>query len=198
MSHGRGLASGIGGLVSDMIAKHRHPSDSNNSYTGSSQSYAPHAPTAYFIASGNPLGSNAPALTPIVTPDAVPIPPTALLYSLSHPDPTTCERTRFFFECLPDPVGTAYHAMWFARNFLTLPQQQDMATWRHRTIDVLLEDKPGLAWTSGGRITISLQWCNNLLNDCRSGKRTMQDCTFEFKGVSEYQLETTLLEAVLV
>jgi hypothetical protein len=139
---------------------------------------------SYFLAQGYTSQSTAPALVPIQWPYPGNLPPGALVFSFTHPDPNTDEPTRFLLECLPDPVGIAFHAMMFVRECLTLPGTNP--PWRHRLVNIALKDEDGLAWACGSDITISLRWARDILASYRNGKRDMAACCFEFKGVSEY------------
>lgn len=124
-----------------------------------------------------------PALQPVQNPFRGAIPPGQLCYTLQHPDPQYDEPTRFFLTCIPDPIGLAYHALNFARLKLVDPQYPTNWAWKHITIEITDEKGPGLAWTASGKCTICISWIRNLMKDYQEGKKTLEACAFEFKGV---------------
>jgi len=139
---------------------------------------------SYFLAQEATPSSTWPALQPIEWPYPGNLSNGSLVFSFTYPDPSTNEQTRFFLDCLPDPVGVAYHAMMFVRSCLTL--RGTNPPWRHRLVNIALKDEDGLAWACGSDITISLRWAANILKDFKEGRRDRAGCCYEFKGVSEY------------
>lgn len=124
-----------------------------------------------------------PALHPCQHPYRGAIPPGSLCYTLEHPDPQYDAATRFFLTCVPDPIGLAYHALNFARLKLVDPQYPTNWAWKHITIEITDEKGPGLAWTASGKCTICISWITSQMNDYNAGKKTLEACAFEFKGV---------------
>lgn len=57
--------------------------------------------------------------------------------------------------------------------------------WRHQMIRLELEDKPGLAATSGGKVAVSLHWVSDIMREVQQGSRSLAAATHEFKGVCE-------------
>jgi hypothetical protein len=156
-------------------------------YQGQGQQGQSHRPgtvlrSHYLVQTYTP-GSSQPVLVPIQWPYPGNLPQDALVFSFTHPDPASNEQTRFFLDCLPDPIGMAYHCMLFARSRLIM--QGSNPPWRHRVVNISLKDEDGLAWVSGNDMTISLRWARNILSDYKNGRRDMPGCCFEFKGVSE-------------
>lgn len=113
------------------------------------------------------------------------IPETSLLLSLSHPDPSTSPTTAFFLSCLPDPILFLHYAAAFIYPRLTLGNG---GGWRHQLVELVLEDKDGLAATSGGRIGVSLNWVGNIMDDVRKGQKRVEMAVKEFKGVCTYTI----------
>ena len=142
--------------------------------------------TTYYLSSSPPSPVS---LRPITPPNRLhPIPPSTLLFSLTHPDLSLSEPTFFFLTCLPDPIGFLLHSALFIRSHLIPSSNPQLdSNWRHQLIDLVLEDKPGLAATSGGRIHISLHWVGSILGEVKASKRDMQSAVKEFKGVCKSQ-----------
>ena len=57
--------------------------------------------------------------------------------------------------------------------------------WRHQLIELELEDAPGLAATSGGKIRVSLHWVGALMREVQRDQRDMPSTVKEFKGVRQ-------------
>lgn len=126
-------------------------------------------------------------LQPIDNGNVIP-PQGSLVISLSHPDPSKSPATEFFLHCVPDPCTTAYYSALLIHRHLTASTDgRNDPRWRHHTILLKLEDKEGLAATSGGTIGISLKWVGDVMRDVQAGKRAMDSAAQEFKGVSESQ-----------
>ena len=94
--------------------------------------------------------------------------------------------------CLPDPIGFLYHSAIFIQSNLKPSSTPDHvpdsgSEWRHQLIQLVLEDEPGLAATSGGKIHVSLQWVESVMKDVHSSKRDTQAAIKEFKGVRQYK-----------
>lgn len=53
-------------------------------------------------------------------------------------------------------------------------------------MELVLEDKDGLAATCGGRIGVSLNWVGNIMDDVRKGQKRVEMAVKEFKGVCTY------------
>lgn len=53
-------------------------------------------------------------------------------------------------------------------------------------MELVLEDKDGLAATSGGRIAVSLKWVRNIMDEVRKGQKRVELAIKEFKGVCMY------------
>ena len=112
-------------------------------------------------------------------------PPGSLIIALTHPDPSRSPATAFFLSCIPDPCLTTYYSALLIHRHLVSSSETGVPRWRTRRILLELEDKDGLAATSGGRIAISLRWVGNVMRDVQAGKRAMDSAAQEFKGVSE-------------
>lgn len=161
--------------------------------------------TTYYLTTSPPSPTS---LRPISPPRPGPqaIPPSSLLFSLTHPSPSTSDTTLFFLTCLPDPIGFLHHSAHFIRPHLSRSSTQNPSSrqaqaeaWRHQMMELILEDEPGLAATSGGRIHVSLQWVGGVMREVQGGKRDMQSAVKEFKGVRELSpfLPSTLLSLSL-
>lgn len=111
------------------------------------------------------------------------IPATSLVLSLSHPDPSTSPATAFFLSCLPDPILYLHYAATYIHPRLSLGNGSG---WRHQLVELVLEDKDGLAATSGGRIAVSLKWVRNIMDEVRKGQKRVEMAIKEFKGVCTY------------
>lgn len=140
--------------------------------------------TSYYLADASSSNEEAaPALQQIQWPYPGFRPAQSLIFSFSHPDPANSPATAFFLECLPDPVGVAYHGMQFIRTCLVFPGTNP--PWRYREVHIKLADEDGLAWACDGVITISLRWASTIMKNFHKGEMDMAACCFEFKGVSE-------------
>lgn len=53
-------------------------------------------------------------------------------------------------------------------------------------MELVLEDKDGLAATSGGRIGVSLKWVEKIMDEVRKGQKRVEMAVKEFKGVCRY------------
>lgn len=150
----------------------------------SSERVPPQPTTIYYLSNPSP---SATSLLPIPSPDHLQtIPSSTLLFSFTHPHLPTSESTRFFLTCLPDPIGFLYHSTSFIRAHLNFSSSiVSPSNWRHQLIELVLENEPGLAATSGGKIHVSLQWVTATMHEVRDGKRDMQEAVQEFKGVCE-------------
>lgn len=144
--------------------------------------------TTYFLAPFLPVNPNTPAalLHPVPPPNRRQAqPPGSLHFALSYPLPPVAEpAVGFFFSCLPDPIGFLAHSASFIRSHLTTPSAGP-SKWRFNQIHLSLEDEPGLAYTSGGKINVSLQWIGDVMRDVQDGGRPIESATKEFKGVCE-------------
>lgn len=138
-----------------------------------------------------------PALRPTAKLSLHEIPPGAVLYALTAPDPSTDARTSFLLDCLPDPLGWLAHCALFIRNRLSPPNhnsgqyaksQSIHEEWRHSQIHLIFEHGPGLAATSGGTIKVSMQWVGSLMAHVRDGGRSRASATREIKGVCKFSL----------
>ncbi|WVW78132.1 hypothetical protein I302_100083 [Kwoniella bestiolae CBS 10118] len=148
----------------------------------------PQPQTTYFLSSPPP---NFP-LRPIPPPGSPRvIPQSNLIFSLTHPPPHTSEPTLFFLQCVPDPIGFLYHSSSFIQQRLSLDNTHSIE-WRHQLIQLELEEKDGLAATSGGRIGVSLRWVEGIMRSVRDGERDMKGATREFKGVLLHELVHTI------
>jgi hypothetical protein len=110
------------------------------------------------------------------------IPPGGVLYALTAPDPASDARTSFLLDCLPDPLGWLAHCALFIRARL---DEGERCEWRYNQIELVFENGPGLAATSGGLIKVSMQWIGSLMAHVRDGGRSRASATREIKGVCE-------------
>ncbi|AFR97327.1 hypothetical protein CNAG_04889 [Cryptococcus neoformans var. grubii H99] len=117
------------------------------------------------------------------------IPVTSLVLSLSHPDPSTSPATAFFLSCLPDPILYLHYAATYIHPRLSLGNGSG---WRHQLVELVLEDKDGLAATSGGRIAVSLKWVRNIMDEVRKGQKRVEMAIKEFKGVLLHEMVHTI------
>ncbi|WVR04854.1 hypothetical protein IAU60_001866 [Kwoniella sp. DSM 27419] len=164
--------------------------------SGSQRDDLPPGPVTIFYLSSPPSSPSATQgpLRP-VAPSTSPrtIPPDNLLFSLTHPHPSTSRPTAFFLSCLPDPIGFLYHSAALIRRHLCLDAGNDTGVdWRHQLIQLELEDKEGLAATSGGKIGVSLQWVDKVMQTVDKGERKMEGAVKEFKGVLLHELVHTI------
>ncbi|ORX35891.1 peptidase of plants and bacteria-domain-containing protein [Kockovaella imperatae] len=129
-------------------------------------------------------------LQPVQTPTNPPA--GSLIITLVHPDPSRSPATAFFLLCVPDPCLFAYYSALFIHRHFTSSSSTGPIRWRHQHIELELEDKDGLAATSGGRIGISLHWIGNVMKDVNEGRRTMDSAAQEFKGVILHEMVHTI------
>ncbi|WWC59752.1 uncharacterized protein I303_102314 [Kwoniella dejecticola CBS 10117] len=174
---------------------------------------SPQPVTTYYLSSpSSPVSTSSSAqhhyhshypLRPIPPPEGPQaIPRHTLIFSFTHPHPSTSDATAFFLECIPDPIGFLYHSASFISRFLILNEHpgnprdpgkiEPDIEWRHQLIALELEDKDGLAATSGGRIGVSLKWVEGVFKDVKNGVRSIESATKEFKGVLLHELVHTI------
>ncbi|KAK6903428.1 hypothetical protein I203_106931 [Kwoniella mangroviensis CBS 8507] len=151
--------------------------------------------TTYYLSS--PSSSPFAPLRPIPPPQGTPhiIPPHNLIFSLTHPPTDTSKPTAFFLQCIPDPIGFLYHSSTFIHRHLNLDDGRGPGggiEWRHQLIQLVLEDKDGLAATSGGKIGVSLRWIEGIMNQVERGEKGMDGAIKEFKGVLLHELVHTI------
>jgi hypothetical protein len=164
-------------------------SDPNAKYAAfSTENIRPTVITTYFLAPLIPSDPSSPApLLHLVPPPhrSQSQPPGSLHFALTRPSPPIAQApTIFFFACLPDPIGFLAHSASFIRSHLATSSAGPYK-WRHSQIHLTLEDEPGLAYTSGGEIHVSLQWIESVMRDVQGGGRAIESATKEFKGVCE-------------
>ncbi|WVQ77580.1 hypothetical protein IAR50_007268 [Cryptococcus sp. DSM 104548] len=148
--------------------------------------------TSYYISTSLPspsiqsLGHQGP-------PPPQQLPPSSLIFCLKHPHPSQSPSTAFFLQCLPDPIMFLHYAALFIRPRLALAQGDSNAGgWRHQLITLELEDKDGLAATSGGKIGVSLHWVERSRQEVMSGKKHVEQAVKEFKGVLLHEMVHTI------
>ncbi|OCF44781.1 hypothetical protein I317_01270 [Kwoniella heveanensis CBS 569] len=154
--------------------------------------------TIYYLSSPSPAPYYAPLrpVPPPSSPRALPTP--TLLFSLTHPHPSTSRATSFFLSCIPDPIGFLYHSSTFIAKHLSLSAGGgnsggvNAIEWRHQLIQLELENKEGLAATSGGKIGVSLKWVENVMTSVERGERSVDGAVKEFKGVLLHELVHTI------
>ncbi|WWD21747.1 hypothetical protein CI109_106234 [Kwoniella shandongensis] len=147
--------------------------------------------TTYYLSS--PPTAPYPNLRPIPPPNTPrPLPTSTLIFSLTHPHPSSSPETAFFLSCLPDPIGFLYHSATFISKHLSLNAEQGLTDWRHQLIELALEDKDGLAATSGGKIGVSLKWVGDVMRTVERGERGVDGAIKEFKGVLLHELVHTI------
>ncbi|ORY30248.1 peptidase of plants and bacteria-domain-containing protein [Naematelia encephala] len=164
------------------------PSQSNPPSSESSRPSSSDPITTYFLGTSSSSSSPTyaqPPLAPIPSTNIAPIAPSSLIFSLTHPPPATSEQTSFFFTALPDPIGFLYHSAQLIRDHLVIDPQ---ARWRHQLIELKLVDEDGLAWTSDGRMSVSLRWMSNILDETKDGRKDMRAAAKEIKGVLLHEL----------
>jgi hypothetical protein len=140
------------------------------------------------------------SLQPISTPPHLPpLPSSTLILSLSHPPPSTSKATQYFLDCIPDPPAYLLHASTLIQKFLTPQQAEQRETkWRHQLIELKLVDEEGLAWTSEGRVHVSLKWVDRIRIEEENGGKKRDEAVKEFKGVCEYLWWTSSLSQLVL
>ncbi|WVQ80071.1 hypothetical protein IAT38_002172 [Cryptococcus sp. DSM 104549] len=121
-----------------------------------------------------------------------PILPQSLVLSLTHPHPSTSQPTAFFLACLPDPITFLHHSAGFIASILSLGEGASSGTWRFQIVQLELEDKDGLAATSGGRTGVSLHWVGRVMHEVQQGRKRVEEAVKEFKGVLLHELVHTI------
>lgn len=139
----------------------------------------------YYLSHPPSILSPTNALSPIPYPSSPrQLPSTSLLFSLEHPDPSTSPSISFFLSAIPDPIGFLYHSSILIRLHFTAEEvESGESGWRHQLMELELKDGPGLAETSGGKITVSLKWIGDIMREVERGQRDMPAAVKEFKGV---------------
>ncbi|WRT64507.1 uncharacterized protein IL334_001439 [Kwoniella shivajii] len=145
--------------------------------------------TTFYLSSPSPSTSSLRPIPPPSSPSA--IPSHTLIFSLTHPHPSSSQATSFFLDCIPDPIGFLYHSSSFISKRLSL-SNSDQIEWRHQLIQLELEDKDGLAATSGGKIAVSLKWVERIMHEVQRGSKNVQSAIKEFKGVLLHELVHTI------
>jgi hypothetical protein len=145
--------------------------------------------TSYFLAPSVPPDptSSSPILYAVPPPNkSQKQPPGSLHFGLTHPSSASSsyETSTFFLSCVPDPIGYLAHSASFIRSHLG-SGSSGPSKWRHSDLHLILEDEDGLAYTSAGKIHISLRWVGDLERQVKDGARDMQSATKEIKGVCE-------------
>lgn len=153
--------------------------------------------TTYFLAPHGDSGTQQPAPSPSPSPSPAPTTPTllprsTLVFAFTHPPLTGSPPTRFFLTALPDPISFLHASSTQILGQLS-PRSHphsDSADrtaprWRHQLVHLELEDKPGLAAASSGRIAVSLHWVGDIMRQVEDGRRDLASATKEFKGVRE-------------
>ncbi|KAK8847658.1 hypothetical protein IAR55_005517 [Kwoniella newhampshirensis] len=147
--------------------------------------------TTFYLST--PPSTPYPNLRPIPAPSTPrPLPTSTLIFSLTHPHPSQSPETAFFLACLPDPISFLYHSATVISRHLSLNPEQGVTDWRHQLIELALEDKDGLAATSGGRIGVSLKWVGDVMRTVERGERGVDGAVKEFKGVLLHELVHTI------
>ncbi|WVF69508.1 hypothetical protein IAT40_004285 [Kwoniella sp. CBS 6097] len=161
--------------------------------SSSAQTVPPSPITVYYLSSPAPYVPLRP-VPPPSSPQA--LSSHTLLFSLTHPHPSTSRATSFFLSCIPDPIGFLYHSSTFIAKHLSLSIEHGGngggIEWRHQLIQLELEDKEGLAATSGGKIGVSLKWVENVMTSVEKGERSVDGAVKEFKGVLLHELVHTI------
>ncbi|WWC86618.1 uncharacterized protein L201_001495 [Kwoniella dendrophila CBS 6074] len=147
--------------------------------------------TTYYLTT--PYSSNQQALRSIPSSShPSEIPSGSLIFSFTHPQLSISKGTSFFLDCIPDPIGFLYHSSFFISKHLSPNNEQGKIEWRHQLIQLELENKDGLAATSGGKIVISLKWIENIMNQVKRNEKSKQSAIKEFKGVLLHELVHTI------
>ena len=158
--------------------------------------------TTYYLPTSS---SNSPALAPLPNPPPIrQIPLETLILGLTHPEPTRSPATAFFLTCIPDPPGLMWHMSKVIRGILDPSQSfprpgvrgfpDDPSPpaaprpWRFQLLHLRLSPEPGLAYTSSGTLTLSLQWLDTLRTQVLDSKMRDVDATREIKGVIIHEL----------
>ncbi|WVQ98335.1 hypothetical protein IAU59_005458 [Kwoniella sp. CBS 9459] len=163
--------------------------------TSSAHTVPPPPITIYYLSSPAPYVPLR-SVPPPSSPQA--LPSHTLLFSLTHPQPSTSRATSFFLSCIPDPIGFLYHSSSFIISHLSLSAHEGGANdgggieWRHQLLQLELEDKEGLAATSGGKIGVSLKWIEKVMLSVEKGERNVDGAVKEFKGVLLHELVHTI------
>ncbi|WWC68215.1 uncharacterized protein I206_102138 [Kwoniella pini CBS 10737] len=159
-----------------------------------SKSKPPQPITTYYLSSPSSSSSTYDTLLRPIPPPNSPqtIPRDTLIFSFTHPPLSNSQATSFFLECIPDPIGFLYHSSSFISKNLILNEKPEEIEWRHQLITLELENKDGLAATSGGKISISLKWVEEILNQVKKGNKTYENSIKEFKGVLLHELVHTI------
>ncbi|RSH92435.1 hypothetical protein EHS25_008850 [Saitozyma podzolica] len=152
--------------------------------------------TTYFLAPHGDSGIQQSAPSPSAAPTGLtPLPRSTLLFAFTHPPLTGSPPTRFFLTALPDPISFLHtsSARILGQLSPSSHPHSDSADrpaprWRHQLVHLELEDKPGLAATSSGRIAVSLHWVGDIMRQVEDGRRDLKSATKEFKGVLLHEL----------
>ncbi|ODO11291.1 hypothetical protein I350_00067 [Cryptococcus amylolentus CBS 6273] len=165
-----------------------HPPSLPSSFSSSKQS-------TYYLSTSLPSPSIQALQTP---PPPHQLPPSSLIFCLKHPRLDASPATTFFLQCLPDPIMFLHYAALFIRPRLALGHGggggdgQPGGGWRHQLITLELEEKDGLAATSGGKIGVSLDWVERARQEVMGGKKHVEQALKEFKGVLLHEMVHTI------